>query len=134
MDFKVLNKLKKVGFPQYPERLVSYDDGSRDCCHMTMDYLEEEREFGSYCFPDPKKSCNFSREFLESDKGKKSTCYIPSFTELFDDCNEYIRSMEKDERGRWRVEYEIGDDSGGLIADKLVEALAHLWVAIQRYK
>ena len=111
MNEELIRKLKQAGFNQREDLLISADDISsmferdvallfqREGCgyHRTFDlslsgYPETEPDYftqGKF-----RASSIFSKEYLESEIGKKETVYFPTLEELIEACGEKLGEME----------------------------------------
>ncbi len=110
LNYELCKKLKDAGFPQKENLLLSFEDVEEinDKRQIVSAVQREEgfhRTFDYAIYPEPKiddwtqgkalLSSILSRQYLESEEGKKYTVYVPTFSELIEACGEMFKGMVK---------------------------------------
>lgn len=154
ITYETAVKLKEAGFDQREYLLKSADDVAeaprvrdialmfhRDDCgyHRTFDlsligYPETEPDY--YTQGKWRSSSIFSKEYLESDEGKKDTVYFPVLSELIEACEikEFLFRVTFSQGDNWEAST---DKNGkwtygcGLTPE---EAVANLWLVLNGSK
>src|SRR3990167_1315714 len=92
MNYELAKKLKDAGFPQYEEFIMSAEDVNPRTVPLRKDHRTFDLSLLGYPETEPdyfeqgkwRPSSLMSREYLESDIGKKETLYFPCLSELIE--------------------------------------------------
>lgn len=143
MNYELAKRLKDAGFPQYSERITS----AEDVCPQKAGSILDHRTFdyGIYPIPEPDdfsqgkaiSSCILSREYLQSEEGRKYTVYFPTLEELIEACGEEqdicIYRPLSDDRKRWCAVWADKDTRISITrsySTTPIEAVANLWLTL----
>lgn len=155
MEYKWALELRDAGFPQKEHLLFSSDDVSeykypRDIAivfqreglgyHRTFDlsligWPETEPDY----YDQGKWRCSsiFSREYLESEEGKRGTVYFPTLSEIIDECGDGFERLIRIKAGiggivfRTQGGYENYEIAQYRAAE---ESVARLYIALNKKK
>lgn len=150
MNYELALKLKEAGFPQHWDSMMSANEirtYKPVQAYTLKRTLGEHRTFDYSIYPIPvpddfsqgkaRVSSIFSREFLDSDEGKKYTVYFPTLEELIEACGKDFTLLERmvgnpfnyshrDETIWWSAPFGGVVNEGGTPT----EAVAHLWLSL----
>lgn len=143
IDARLAKQLKDNGFPQKEDCILSYNDidmmsnwdtyqmarkiGGTHCTFDSsiMGYSEKEPDFFEHGKFRP--SARFTREYLDSEEGKRFTVYIPTLEELIEACGIQFDRLERVPPYKWicpHWQHALG------VYSSPEEAVAKLWLEI----
>ena len=148
MNYELALKLKKAGFPQHWDSMMSANEirtYKPVQAYTLKRTLGEHRTFDYSIYPIPvpddfsqgkaRVSSIFSREFLDSDEGKKYTVYFPTLEELIEACGQNILQLVQRSptvNPFWEAYQGPVHGGHGVVGtgNTPTEAVAHLWLSL----
>lgn len=129
MDYELAKELNDAGYPQDPGLLRALPDkkeyGWFICEGRGDAFIDKELVSGSGAFRD---------ELWQSYSPFQEAVYVPTLEELIEACGERYYSMVRVRQNDWRcyIEGERGMPKEGGVGKSAVEAVARLWLALNK--